>query len=341
MNNLLEKHLKCTRNHLNDDDECFLLRSYVYNGNNKVTYSIIIPVYNQEQIIVKNIKSILEYTLGSFELIVILDFCDDNSEENITTFFDTYNNKNSNFYGVRIFKQPNSPVFEASCDNIGFVNSFGDFCLEIQADMEMQEIGYNLQLSKPFALLDNVFAVSGRCAHNLFDRFDGIGKLGVNIEKTVEEMRINKNTFYVYDTCNRGPILFSKSKLEKVNFLNEKKFYQDNSDHDAIVRSNLSEKSISGYVPINFLAPLHDGSTRKKTFNHINSKYKRLRERQCRIENTLDAYSLGKVFLLKKLAYYLSDFFVMWFLTNRLKKPKGWITKKMVTYDITSIKGIW
>ena len=167
MNNILCDALKTNRSHINDNDECFLLKEYVYN-NIDIIYSVIVPVYNQEQIIKKNIESIIKYTGGSFEIIIILDFCNDNTESILINFFDTFKNDNSLFSNVRIFKQPNSPIFEASCDNIGFINSKGKYCLEIQADMEMTMNNYNLHLSKPFNLLHNVVAVSGRCAHNLF-----------------------------------------------------------------------------------------------------------------------------------------------------------------------------
>jgi glycosyltransferase involved in cell wall biosynthesis len=274
MNNILCDALKTNRSHINDNDECFLLKEYVYN-NIDIIYSVIVPVYNQEQIIKKNIESIIKYTGGSFEIIIILDFCNDNTESILINFFDTFKNDNSLFSNVRIFKQPNSPIFEASCDNIGFINSKGKYCLEIQADMEMTMNNYNLHLSKPFNLLNNVFAVSGRCAHNLF-RDGGIGKLGRTIENSIEELNINPNIFYVYETCNRGPLLFDKKKLEELNYLDEKNFYQDNSDHDVIFRAYFYKNLISGYVPINFTSPLNDGTTRKKS-DDITIKYKLLR----------------------------------------------------------------
>ena len=286
----MENRLKYNRNRLNDNDESFLLKEYLYNYEIKVTYSVIVPIYDQQNIIVKNLKSIINFTHGFFELILILDFCNDKTEKNIIKFFKNYENNNKKFYGVRIFKQPNSPIFEASCDNIGFVHSYGDYCLEIQADMEMIMPGYNLHISKPFSLLENVFAVSGRCAHNIF-RDGGVGKLGRLLEKPIKDLHVNPNIFYVYETCNRGPLLFSKKKLQEINFLDEKNYHQDNSDHDAIIRAFLYKKYISGYVPIDFLSPLQDGTFRKKQkntkYNDINNYYKILRQKQ---QNGIDKY---------------------------------------------------
>ena len=299
MNTILNNILKDYRSHLNDKDECFLLKEYKYNDIKTIDYSIIIPVYNQEQIIVNNLNAILKYTGGTFEIIIILDFCYDNTEINIINFLNCYSHFNNSLNSIKIFKQPNSPIFEASCDNIGFISSRGKYCLEIQADMEMTEFNYNIHMTKPFNILNNVFAVSGRCAHNIFNHDKGIGKLGGLIIKSIEDLGLNKNKFYTFETCNRGPLLIEKEKLRLLNFLDEKNYYLDDSDHDIIIRAYLKYKFISGYVPINFNSPLTHGSTRKISLNkheEINSKYKQLRiEQQFKNANyNLNNVSIGK-----------------------------------------------
>jgi glycosyltransferase involved in cell wall biosynthesis len=236
-----------------------------YNYNDKdILYSVIVPVYNQETIIVKNIKSILEYTVCNFELIIILDFCFDNTEKHLLDFLDTYTN-DTNLCQITIFKNMEKPLFETKCDNIGFKHAKGKFCLEIQADMEMTEMGYNLHLTKPFELMDNVIAVSGRCAHNLFSS-GGIGKLGHDIEKSISELKLDKDAFYVFETCNRGPLLLDRSKLIEMDYLNEEDYFLDNSDHDLMARAFLEKNYICGYVPIDFNAPICDGSTRNTKY---------------------------------------------------------------------------
>jgi glycosyltransferase involved in cell wall biosynthesis len=289
MNDLLDTELKHHRSHLNNNNECFLLKEYNYNNITKIDYSVIIPIYNQEKIITKNINSILKYTGGIFEIILILDFCYDNTELNLINFLDNYQHSNNNLSSIKIFKQPNSPIFEASCDNIGFVMSKGKYCLEIQSDMEMTENNYNLHLTKPFKLMNNILAVSGRCAHNLFNSSGGIGMLGLLIEKSVSELTIDKNKFYTYETCNRGPLLFDRQKLKQLNYLDEINYHMDNSDHDIMVRGYLHFGYICGYVPIDFNSPLHDGSSRKNSNNineKINLKYKQLRMSRHKIKST-------------------------------------------------------
>jgi glycosyltransferase involved in cell wall biosynthesis len=236
--------------------------------NAEIIYSIVIPVYNQENIIVENIQSIMDNTIGSFEIIIILDFCFDGTEKNVLNFLQTYTNSNSDFIAIRVFKNRFKPLFETKCDNIGFKNSVGKYCLEIQSDMKMTEYGYNKHLTKPFDLHDNVIAVSGRCAHNLYSS-EGVGKLGMDIEKNINELQICKNKFYVYETCNRGPLLLDRKKIKELNYLDEMNYFLDDSDHDLMARAFLEKGYICGYVPIDFYAPLYLGSTRNnKTYNY-------------------------------------------------------------------------
>ena len=244
-----------------------MYKYYDYNAG-EVIYSIVTPIYNQENIIVKNLQSVIDNTLENFEIILILDFCFDKTEQNIINYLNTYNNTNKNLICIKIFKNTEKPLFETKCDNIGFKHSTGKYCLEIQADMEMTELGYNLHLTKPFNLLNNVIAVSGRCCHYLFNH-DGFGKLGSNIEKKIESLNVDKNKFYVMETCNRGPLLIDRTKLMELNYLDEDNYFLDDSDHDLFARAYLSKGYICGYVPIDFNAPLCNGSVR----NNLNYNY--------------------------------------------------------------------
>jgi len=269
-----------------------LVKTYTY-STSEIIYSIVIPVYNQETIIVKNIQSILNTTLGNYELLIILDFCFDNTEKYLIDFLSTLTNT-PNLIQIKIFKYSDKPLFETKCDNIGFKHSSGKYCLEIQADMEMTELGYNIQLTKPFTILPNVIAVSGRCAHTLFTN-TGIGKLGHLIETPISALGVEKNTFYVFETCNRGPLLLDREKLKELNYLNEEEYFLDNSDHDLMARAFLEKNYICGYVPIDFNSPLANGSTRKSgnLYSHeymVNVKEKERLQALCNSKQGLNKY---------------------------------------------------
>ena len=248
-----------------------MFKYYQYNSGT-IIYSVVIPIYNQEDIILDNLQSIIKNTLDNFEIILILDFCFDDTEKNIIEFLENYHSETSNFIQITIFKNEEKPLFETKCDNIGFKHSAGIYCIEIQADMKMIEMGYNLHLVKPFNLYDNIIAVSGRCAHNLYEH-TGVGKLGNDIEKSISELNVDKNKFYIYETCNRGPLMLDRKKLEELNYLDEENYFLDDSDHDLMARAYIEKKYICGYVPIDFDAPLHLGSTRNVKMYDNSQKY--------------------------------------------------------------------
>tara|TARA_R110002074_G_scaffold65363_1_gene155431 strand:+ start:4680 stop:5540 length:861 start_codon:yes stop_codon:yes gene_type:complete len=267
---------------------------YKFNTNHtSIDYSIVVPIYNQCDIIVNNLNSYITNTINPFEIILILDYCWDDSEKNIITFLDNYENINKDLMQIVIYKNE-EPLFETKCDNIGFKASIGKYCLEIQADMEMTEHGYNLHLTKPFNILNTIIAVSGRCCHNLFTG-GGVGKLGRSIEQPIENLRVDKNIFYVYETCNRGPLLIDRSKLIELNYLNDDIYYLDDSDHDLMARAYLEKKYICGYVPINFNSPLSHGSTRNNKcsdqhYNNINITKKRILHQIYKENNKMPYY---------------------------------------------------
>jgi glycosyltransferase involved in cell wall biosynthesis len=273
-----------------------LLYKKVYNSTKKIVYSIITPIYNQENIAVENLKSVIDNTNDNFEIIIILDYCFDNTESNIVNFLNDYENFTDNFIQITIFTNEDKPLFETKCDNIGFKYSSGKYCLEIQSDMKMTENGYNLQLTKPFNILNNVVAVSGRCAHNMFNCDIGIGKLGNNIETLISELNVNKDIFYVFETCNRGPLLIDRQKLKELNYLDEEEYFLDDSDHDLMARAYIEKKYICGYVPIDFYAPLTLGSTRNnKNYNNckeylINSQEREFLREKCKNKLGLRKY---------------------------------------------------
>lgn len=144
--------------------------------------SIVMPIYNQELIIEKNILSIFKYTTEvSYELILILDSCSDATESIIMKLITT-SVLPSLLTNILVLRSL-TPLFETSADNLGFICSTGKYILEIQADMEMTEVGYNMKLLKPFSIYDNILGISGRCCHGLTNN-EGIGKLG-NLCKTL------------------------------------------------------------------------------------------------------------------------------------------------------------
>jgi len=226
-------------------------------------FSITVPVYNQEQIIVDNLNSIVYKTSEkAFEMIIICDACSDNTEKKIMEWQASIQTRVvPNLTRVLILTSK-QPLFETSADNLGFFCSRGKYFLEIQADMNITDNGYNMKLLQPFLLDTTIIGISGRCCHS-FSVSSGYGKLGMNVEKTIEELGIDPKYYYISNTCNRGPLLLDGEKVRSVGYLDEQNYFLDNSDHDLFARAYVEKGWICGYVPIDVHAPIVNGSTRK------------------------------------------------------------------------------
>ena len=240
---------------------------YKQYSNNTIEYSVVIPVFNQEEIIEQNILSVLTHMEGYFEIIIILDNCIDKTESILLNLFNNVNL--TSLVKVILIKQE-TPVFETTCDNIGFILSSGKYIVEIQADMEMTEYGFNTSLARPFKKYDDIIGISGRCTH-IFGAPVGAGKLGELVSQPLSG-DLDRNTLYMFGTCNRGPLVLDREKLKSMEFLDEQNYFLDNSDHDLFARSYYLKGWRCGYVPIEFNAPLKNGSTRK----NINDSIKEL-----------------------------------------------------------------
>jgi glycosyltransferase involved in cell wall biosynthesis len=223
-------------------------------------YSIIMPIYNQEAILQNNLSAIVKYTVGLYELILVVDCCSDNTEGKVLEWVGSFENLPDTCCRIVVIVS-DTPLFECAADNVGFSIARAPYLLEIQADMEMTERGYNQLLKRPFEIRDDILGVSGRCCHGLYGGFC-IGRAGEMIEAPYDSSLSNR-IFYVYETCNRGPLLLDHAKLKTLGYLDEQNFYLDNSDHDLFARAWAFRRWICGYVPINFQSPLENGSTRK------------------------------------------------------------------------------
>ena len=247
----------------------------------KPLVSIIMPVHNQVEIVVQHLKAILENTIDMmYELIIILDSCSDGTEAAVLRFYESELISNDGYPCVTnvLLLQSDTPLFETCADNIGFFCSSAPYSLEIQADMQMTDRGYNTRLMVPFLQRDDIIGVSGRCCHT-FCQTAGIGKLGTHVETPLSQLpHIDTSCWYESETCNRGPLLLDNAKLRKLGFLDEVNYFLDDSDHDLFARAFAQHGWACGYVPINFNAYLFHGSTRKPR-NAINQKYYELNKK--------------------------------------------------------------
>lgn len=223
--------------------------------------SVVIPIYNQEAIIERNLRSVLNtITETSYEMILILDSCSDSSEDKVLGIF--MDGGLPDLLTNVVVMRSLAPLFETAADNLGFLCSRGEYILEIQADMLMVERGFNMMLLRPFLKLNEpLIAVSGRCCHGL-TYSGGVGKMGAAVEAPLDA-QLDRGVLYVGETCNRGPIILRRKMVEELGYLDEINYFLDYSEHDLFTRARILKSWLCGYAPMEFISPCSDGSTRK------------------------------------------------------------------------------
>lgn len=263
----------------------------------KPKVTIVMPVFNQEEII-ENILSKLCSCMGNlFEIIIIDDGSDDNSFKKIINFFQR---QCLNFILMcnYVIIQNKLPIYETACDNQGFRMASAEFIIEVQSDIILKEKNFDIKMIK-ILNNQNIGTVSGRHLHPFalidgysswlkypFDKlnylfnpnYQSVGLVGKRIF-TENPINIKENHFCVGETNARGPWLIRKSDLIKLGYLDEENFFLGNDDHDFNRRlfENLSKKA--SYIPIKIQSIFETGSTRKKRtginlkiFNYLKEK---------------------------------------------------------------------
>lgn len=129
------------------------------------TVSVIVPCFNQETIILEVLTKVIDSMKSSFELIIINDCSTDQTLERIISFASRDFN-GSSLIRLEVYSNDN-PQFETYCDHFGFSKAEGRFLLEIQADMFINDPGFDLRMIQVFNKYEDIFALSGRGTHDI------------------------------------------------------------------------------------------------------------------------------------------------------------------------------
>jgi glycosyltransferase involved in cell wall biosynthesis len=96
-------------------------------------FSIIIPVYNGEKVIIRALISALEQTFQDHEVIVVNDGSTDNTQQTIESYIENYNHK----VPIQLINTPNNG--RSSARNLGVTESHSDFVCFLDADDEFHK----------------------------------------------------------------------------------------------------------------------------------------------------------------------------------------------------------
>jgi len=250
----------------------------------KFELSLVIPVHNQADIMARTLDSVTRNVSGLHEIIIVADYCTDRTHAVCVEALEIISVRREICQAIIISQD--TPVFETTCDNIGFCIAQGEFIIEIQADMQLNDFGFDQRLVSALKNYGDLLGVSGRCTHR-FNSIQGVGKLGERIEQPLSQ-NIDRSKLYMYGTCNRGPLALRKSMLRQLNYLDEKNYYLLDSEHDLFARAFHNFGWRCGYVPTEVISILSDGTTRKRLqpeemeSANINEAVRSMKEASCR-----------------------------------------------------------
>jgi len=127
-----------------------------------VEVSIVIPVFNQELIIADHLASLIRNCTTYCEIIILSDASTDDTLNVINFFLSSIKSELSSFVLKISLYSFRKQVFETFCDVTGFNLSSGKFIIEVQADMKINEYGFDSKLIRILKNNQDIFIVSGR-----------------------------------------------------------------------------------------------------------------------------------------------------------------------------------
>lgn len=121
--------------------------------------TIVMPVHNQEEKIVQNVKAVLDSLTVKCHLIIIDDKSSDKTLIELVNFFSRVDLPLE--ASISLYTSQKS-LFETQCDALGIELATTKFVLEIQADMEILDPGFDRRLISAMNAHPDLIAISGR-----------------------------------------------------------------------------------------------------------------------------------------------------------------------------------
>jgi len=128
-------------------------------GSSPEEITVVMPVFNQSGIILRNLGALIESLSLNSRIIIIDDASSDSTSDVITSSIDYLCEKKP--ISIELYRYKHSR-FETQCDAFGFSLSRTRHVLEVQADMQVRDAGFDQRLAGWMALHPSLIAISGR-----------------------------------------------------------------------------------------------------------------------------------------------------------------------------------
>ena len=221
---------------------------------------IVLSMFNQEKLITKVLQGIIDNTTTKFNLILVFDGCTDKTMEVATSFLKA--NRPPLLDDLRIATAAN--VYETRANNIGFKMSTEPYLITLQDDMVIEEKGWERRLTYPIRAFDDVFAVTARSALNTCIDPKTL-ELRYLDEASRESFTLDRKTFTIRNSINRGPIAFRTDTLIKLGYLDEAFAPGWLDEADIVLRAHERFGMVCGAFWIGYRSDEAWGKTRSKS----------------------------------------------------------------------------
>ena len=214
--------------------------------------SIILPVYQREDIIEQVLQGIWNNSSDLVkELIIIIDGCTDRSEEIILKFIAEHSDR------IKFHVEYALNVNEVLACNMGLKVATEPFCMSVQDDQVINQLGYDAQLIKPLLVWKEVFAASCSRAYNIYPRGGGVYFAAMACFDVTP-----RTTFSIRDIADRGPLLLRHTMLEQLDYLDPIFAPISYDDVDICMRA-YTKGWLSGVYPMPLFGDYASGTTRR------------------------------------------------------------------------------
>ena len=155
-----------TNSELNLDSLYFCTHDSKLDTGYQVDLSVIMPIFNQQEVLQHNLNKLATSLRSKWELILIDDSSTDRSLQVAQDWAREAHPQYDSLCRVRVLKTKHQ-VFETLCDAIGISEATGPYVLEVQSDMEILEFGFDEKLLCAIKSHQDLLMISGRGCHTL------------------------------------------------------------------------------------------------------------------------------------------------------------------------------
>lgn len=219
-------------------------------------------VFRKENLIPEIVRGIIDCFDEGDEIIFLFDDCNDNSKEVAIREFEKYNRK-------FIIIEPKEEQFEIKANNLILKAAANEIIVLFQDDMVCNDKNIKSKILKIMDIYkENLGLLGGRDGFNLRETtfpekaFDKVSSWTHIQGNTV---MLKEGEYAERTILNRGPIVFTKSLIEKVGYLDESFFPQWGDDMDYCFRCKYIHKLTNVVFQCGIKSPVEWGTTRGKT----------------------------------------------------------------------------